>query len=85
MNGFGGRGAFSDGKYNITNDFGGTLHEYIGREKAIKLMEYVEQNHLSHGGEAQLSIPQPVLLSKNCVCKTNLHILEASVRHLAQI
>lgn len=28
MNGFGGAGAFSDGKYNITNDFGGSLHEY---------------------------------------------------------
>lgn len=25
MCGFGGAGAFSDGKYNITNDFGGTL------------------------------------------------------------
>ena len=30
MNGFGGAGAFSDGKYNITNDFGGTLYEHIG-------------------------------------------------------
>ena len=30
MSGFGGAGAFSDGKYNITNDFGGTLFEYIG-------------------------------------------------------
>ena len=27
MSGFGGAGAFSDGKYNITNDFGGTLHD----------------------------------------------------------
>ena len=27
MSGFGGAGAFSDGKYNITNDFGGTLYE----------------------------------------------------------
>lgn len=35
MNGFGGAGAFSDGKYNITNDFGGTLYEYIGKEEAI--------------------------------------------------
>ena len=32
MSGFGGAGAFSDGKYNITNDFGGTLHEYIGKK-----------------------------------------------------
>ena len=43
MSGFGGAGAFSDGKYNITNEFGGTLYEYIGREKAIDLMEYVDQ------------------------------------------
>ena len=41
MSGFGGAGAFSDGKYNITNDFGGTLYEYIGKKKAIELMEYV--------------------------------------------
>ena len=38
MNGFGGAGAFSDGKYNITNDFGGTLYEYIGKETALDLM-----------------------------------------------
>ena len=31
MNGFGGAGAFSDGKYNITNEFGGTLYRYIGK------------------------------------------------------
>ena len=35
MNGFGGAGAFSDGKYNITNDFGGSLHQYIGRQQAL--------------------------------------------------
>lgn len=33
MSGFGGAGAFSDGKYNITNDFGGTLYEYIGKSR----------------------------------------------------
>ena len=30
MSGFGGAGAFSDGKYNITNDFGGTLFVQAG-------------------------------------------------------
>ena len=43
MSGFGGAGAFSDGKYNITNDFGGTLYEYIGKEKALELMQYVDE------------------------------------------
>ena len=41
MCGFGGAGAFSDGKYNITNDFGGTLYEHIGKSEAIELMNYI--------------------------------------------
>ena len=51
MSGFGGAGAFSDGKYNITNDFGGTLYEHIGKKQAIDLMEYVDSINVSHGGE----------------------------------
>ena len=42
MSGFGGAGAFSDGKYNITNKFGGTLYEYIRKEEAIELVKYVD-------------------------------------------
>ena len=51
MNGFGGAGAFSDGKYNITNQFGGTLYEYIGKEEAIDLMRYVDEINMAYGGE----------------------------------
>lgn len=43
MSGFGGAGAFSDGKYNITNDFGGTLYEHIGKKDALDLMRYVDE------------------------------------------
>ena len=50
MSGFGGAGAFSDGKYNITNDFGGTLYEYIGKQEAVRLMQYVDSINLAHGG-----------------------------------
>ena len=51
MSGFGGAGAFSDGKYNITNAFGGTLYEYIGRSQAIDLMKYVDDINMKFGGE----------------------------------
>ena len=51
MSGFGGAGAFSDGKYNITNDFGGTLYEYIGKQKALELMNYVDEINMRYGGE----------------------------------
>ena len=50
MSGFGGAGAFSDGKYNITNDFGGTLYEYIGKRKATELMRYVDDINMQYGG-----------------------------------
>ena len=51
MCGFGGAGAFSDGKYNITNDFGGTLFEYIGKKQAVELMKYVDEINMENGGE----------------------------------
>ena len=50
MTGFGGAGAFSDGKYNITNEFGGTLHEFIGKNKALELMQYVDGINVKYGG-----------------------------------
>ena len=39
MNGFGGAGTLSDGKYNITNNFGGDLHNFVGDKEAIELMD----------------------------------------------
>ena len=50
MSGFGGAGAFSDGKYNITNDFGGTLYEHIGKKKSLELMHYVDDLNVKFGG-----------------------------------
>ena len=55
MNGYGGAGTLSDGKYNITTQFGGDLHRYVGEEMAIELMEYVDSVLCSMGGaEAKL-------------------------------
>jgi hypothetical protein len=82
MNGFGGAGAFSDGKYNITNDFGGTLHEYIGKEKAIALMKYVDEINVSHGGEETRMFSTAGSEFKKICMQNKLTLLEASVRHL---
>lgn len=82
MNGFGGAGAFSDGKYNITNDFGGTLYEYIGREKAIELMEYVDEINMSHGGKGTKMYSTAGSEFKKLCMQNKLTLLDASVRHL---
>ena len=82
MNGFGGAGAFSDGKYNITNDFGGSLHEYIGREKALGLMHYVDAINVSHGGEKTTMYSTAGTELKKICMQNKLTLLDASVRHL---
>ena len=82
MSGFGGAGAFSDGKYNITNDFGGTLYEHIGRNEAIELMKYVDQINVENGGgETKLYTTAGTHLKKVCM-QNKLKLLDASVRHL---
>ena len=82
MNGFGGAGAYSDGKYNITNDFGGNLHEYIGKEKATELMRYVDSINMRLGGEgSKLYSTADSHIKKLCI-QNKLHLLDAQVRHL---
>ena len=82
MSGFGGAGAFSDGKYNITNDFGGTLYKYIGRGEALELMHYVDEINMAYGGAGtKLYSTGGTKFKKICI-QNNLHLLDASVRHL---
>ena len=82
MSGFGGAGAFSDGKYNITNDFGGTLYEYIGKKQALELMRYVDEINLKYGGEGTKLYSTAGTRFKTLCIQNDLHLLDASVRHL---
>ncbi len=82
MSGFGGAGAFSDGKYNITNDFGGTLYEYVGKKKALELMTYVDEINMRYGGEGTKLYSTAGSRFKKICMQNRLHLLDASVRHL---
>ena len=82
MCGFGGAGAFSDGKYNITNDFGGTLFEYIGKKQAVELMKYVDEINMENGGEGTKLYSTAGTKFKKLCLQNKLNLLDASVRHL---
>ncbi len=82
MRGFGGAGAFSDGKYNITNDFGGTLYEHIGKETALELMKYVDEINMANGGEGTKLYSTAGTRFKKICLENKLQLLDASVRHL---
>ena len=82
MSGFGGAGAFSDGKYNITNDFGGTLFEYIGKDEALSLMHYVDDINMANGGAGTKLYTTANTRFKTICSQNKLQLLDASVRHL---
>ena len=82
MSGFGGAGAFSDGKYNITNDFGGSLYEYIGKKTSLDLMNYVDTINMKYGGEGTKLYSTAGSKFKTICIQNDLHLLDASVRHL---
>ena len=82
MYGFGGAGTLSDGKYNITNNFGGDLHQYIGEKKAMELMEYVDSvlMEFDGGNDLELYSTDRSDLKTKCL-QHDLHLLDARVRH----
>ena len=55
--GFGGSGAYSDGKFNITNEFGGWMSEYLDVDEVLDLIKYVDSINLKHGAPKELTDP----------------------------
>ncbi len=82
MEGYYGAGGFSDGKYNITNNFGGDLYNYVGEQEAIDLMWYVDEINLKMGGEEAKLYSTGSSDLKAEALKHDLHLLDAKVRHL---
>lgn len=81
MRGFGGAGAFSDGKYNFTTQFGGWLNEYLPDKEVLDLIDHVDQINLKFGAPAEYFSTQNSTIGKQAL-KYDLHLLDAKVRHL---
>ncbi len=81
MRGFGGAGAFSDGKYNFTTEFGGWLTEYLSADEVVELIDYVDYLNLEKGAPAEYFTTKNSKVGKNAL-QYDLHLLSAKVRHL---
>jgi len=82
--GFGGAGAYSDGKFNITTEFGGWLGDYIPNAKLLDLIDYVDQINLKHGAPKEITDPDTneVRAIEQKVYGAGMKLLQAKVRHL---
>lgn len=82
--GFGGAGAFSDGKYNITSEYGGWMGEYLDSSLLLELIKYVDQVNLEHGADSEITDPNTdaVKAIERKAIGAGLKLLRARVRHL---
>jgi len=83
-NGFGGAGAYSDGKFNITTEFGGWLGDYIGDDQLLDLINYVDEINLSYGATPVITNPNTpkILEIEKRAMSVGVKLLRAKVRHL---
>lgn len=84
MCGFGGAGAFPDGKYNFTTAFGGWLTDFMPQDEVMELIEYVDRINVQHGATDRVystDTPEAKALQKRAL-EHDLHLLQARVKHL---
>lgn len=79
MNGFAGAGAFSDGKFIVSTEYGGHLQEVLGEKLATIYMNRADDILVSFGAPTETFIPSSTLID---VCKSNgLGIKKGLVKH----
>ena len=83
-NGFGGAGAFSDGKFNITTEYGGWLTDYLEDDKVLELIKYVDSINLKFGATKEITNPntEKVREIERRALAVGLKLLRSQVRHL---
>lgn len=82
--GWGGAGAFSDGKLTLTPEFGGNLEEYCGRKELLSLIDEADKIYVQHGASSTLFEPSGEL-AKKVIAKAlqaGLDIIPATIRHM---
>ncbi|MDD4568662.1 MAG: lycopene cyclase family protein, partial [Tepidanaerobacteraceae bacterium] len=82
--GWGGAGAFSDGKLTLTTEFGGWLHEYITRSQVLDLINYVDRIYLSFGATEIIHGIENKKIKEiqQKVATADLRLIPAKLKHL---
>ena len=83
VSGWGGAGAFSDGKLTLSPQVGGQLEAYLGTEKAADLIHYVDNIYLKFGASNEVyGAGTEVEQLKQQAKKVGLRLIPAPIRHM---
>ncbi|RLI22598.1 FAD-dependent oxidoreductase [Candidatus Bathyarchaeota archaeon] len=84
LSGWGGAGAFSDGKLTLSTEVGGWLNEYISENELKKLIEYVDNIYLRFGAPNRVygADPEKVDEIERRASLARLRLIHQKVRHM---
>ena len=84
LSGWGGAGAYSDGKLNLSPYIGGFLDKYIDRQKLVELIEYVDKIYLRFGAPEKVYEPEIHTAEqiKAKASKNGLLFIPSKIRHI---
>lgn len=84
LSGWGGAGAFSDGKLNLSPDIGGFLGRYIERDKLLTLINYVDNLYVRFGAPKKLygKDKEEIREIERLASKNDLVFIPSEIRHI---
>ncbi|MGB9857632.1 MAG: NAD(P)/FAD-dependent oxidoreductase [Dictyoglomaceae bacterium] len=84
VTGWGGAGAFSDGKLTFSTEVGGWLKDYIGEKKLLELMALVDKIYTSFGADQPLIKPDPVIFEtfQRKAISADLRLVYFAIKHV---
>ncbi len=84
VSGWGGAGAFSDGKLNLSPEIGGFLSRYVDMATLQSLIDYVDDIYVKHGAPDRLygGDEKEISRIKDIAAKNDLTFVPSKIRHI---
>jgi uncharacterized FAD-dependent dehydrogenase len=84
ISGWGGAGAFSDGKLNLSTEIGGQLDNYIDKDKVAELIRYADDIYLEFGADKTVygTDKEEIDILKKEASLAKLKLIPTKIRHL---
>lgn len=84
LSGWGGAGAFSDGKLNLSSEIGGFLSSFLPKEELERLIEYVDSIYLKYGAPEEVygGNPEEIQEITRLATKNDLIFIPSRIRHI---
>jgi uncharacterized FAD-dependent dehydrogenase len=84
LSGWGGAGAFSDGKLSLSPDVGGFLPRYLQKDALQALIDYVDEIYVHYGAPAHVFGTETDQISEleSLASMNNLALVPSKIRHI---